>query len=489
MSFGESAGRSNSELSPLGTQTILVRIMTTPALRIETDSLGPRNVPAAALYGAQTSRSLENFRLSGSPLPIEIIHGMALLKLACARANAQLEVLPAEKAQAIADACRAVLSGAHDREFPVDLYQAGSGTSSHMNLNEVLANLANEALGGQRGAKSPVHPNDDVNMGQSTNNCLPSGAKIAILGQTLLLLDSLANLEKTLRAKADEFADLLKTGRTHLQDAVPMTLGQEFHAYGHAVVLAAARILEASARLYELGIGGNAIGTGVNTKPAFRAEIIRCLNEETGGEFRSAADGIHLTQFMTDFAHVSAAFRSCALDLQQIANNLRLLASGPHAGLGEIRLPPVEPGSSIMPGKVNPSICEAVNMVCMQVQGLDHAVTLACGAGQLELNTHMPLIGANCLQAAKLLSAAARTLAEKCVAGIEADAATCRRHLERSAGLPTLLNPRLGYDRVAQLVQQSLATGQTLKELVLSQNILTEAEYDQLLASSTAPNL
>ena len=464
--------------------------MTTPnSTRTEHDSLGPRLVPADALYGAQTSRSIENFRLSGAPMPIEIIHGMALLKLACARANARLGLLPANKEKAIADACRAVLSGAHDREFPVDVYQAGSGTSSHMNLNEVLANLANEALGGARGAKAPVHPNDDVNMGQSTNNLFPSGAKIAVLGQTLLLLDALAALEKSLRAKAAEFAGILKTGRTHLQDAVPVTLGQEFGAYAHAIGLAAARIRDAAARLRELGAGGNAVGTGINTKPAFRAEIMQALNEETGDSFRVAEDGLHLTQFMTDFAHVSAAFRSCALDLQQISNNLRLLASGPLTGIGEIRLPPVEPGSSIMPGKINPSICEAVAMVAMQVQGLDHAVALACGAGQLELNTHMPLIGADTLQAAKLLSAAARALADKCIAGIEADADVCRRHLERSAGLPTLLNPRLGYDRVAQLVKEALASGKTLREIALEKGLLAPAEYEALLASSTAPNL
>jgi aspartate ammonia-lyase len=462
---------------------------TTQPTRTEQDSLGPRNVPADAFYGAQTSRSIENFRLSGTPMPIEIIHGMTLLKLACAHANARLGLLAPKKEKAIVDACHAVLSGAHDHEFPIDLYQAGSGTSSHMNLNEVLANLANEALGGQRGAKSPVHPNDDVNMGQSTNNNFPSGAKIAVLGQTLLLLDALAMLEKALHDKAVEFIDVFKIGRTHLQDAVPITLGQEFGAYAHAIRLAADRIRDAADRIRELGAGGNAIGTGINTKPAFRAEILVALNKETDGSFRVAENGIHLTQFMTDFAHLSAAFRSCALDLQQIANNLRLLASGPNTGIGEIRLPPVEPGSSIMPGKINPSICEAVNMVCMQVQGLDHAVALACGAGQLELNTHMPLIGANTLQAAKLLSAAVRALAEKCIAGISADAEMCRRQLERSAGLPTLLNPRLGYDRVAQLVQEALASGQTLRELALSQKLLTAAEYEALIASSTGPNL
>jgi aspartate ammonia-lyase len=464
--------------------------MTTPHdFRVESDSLGPRNVPAQALYGAQTVRSIENFRLSGTPLPIEIVHGMALLKLACAEANARLGLLPAPLANAIGDACRAVLSGSHDGEFPIDLYQAGSGTSSHMNLNEVVANLANETLGGARGAKSPVHPNDHVNMGQSTNNCFPSGAKIAVLGQATLLVDSLHALEKALRAKGAEFASILKTGRTHLQDAVPIALGQEFDAYAHAVALAARRIRDAAERLPELGIGGNAVGTGINTKPQFRAEIVAALNRETDGSFRIAADGIHLTQFMTDFAHVSAAFRSCALDLQQIANNLRLLASGPLTGIGEIRLPPVEPGSSIMPGKINPSICEAVNMACMQVQGLDHAIALACGAGQLELNTHMPLIGANALHAAKLLSASARALADKCVAGIEADADACRLNLERSAGLPTLLNPRLGYDRVAQLVKEGLATGKTLRDLALEKGLLSADEYEALLSTSTAPNL
>jgi len=457
--------------------------------RTEHDSLGPRSIPSEALHGAHTSRSIENFRLSGNPLPIEIIHGMALLKLACAKANARLGLLAPEKETAIVEACRAVLSGAHDTEFPVDLYQAGSGTSSHMNLNEVLANLANESLGGQRGDKAPVHPNDDVNRGQSTNNCFPSGAKIAVLGQSLLLLDALALLEKAFQAKATEFDAVLKTGRTHLQDAVPITLGQEFGAYARAIALAAERIRAANDRLHELGIGGNAVGTGLNTPPAFRAEIIQALNKETDEPFRVAENGVQQTQFMTDFAHLSGAFRSCAIDLQQITNNLRLLSSGPHAGFGEIRLPTVEPGSSIMPGKINPSICEAVNMVAMQVQGLDHAVALACGAGQLELNTHMPLIGANTLQAAKLLSAASRALADKCIAGIEADTAMCQRHLERSAGLPTLLNPRLGYDRVAELVQESLASGKTLREIAIEKSLLTEAEYEALIASSTRPNL
>ncbi|HHX98609.1 MAG TPA: aspartate ammonia-lyase [Kiritimatiellia bacterium] len=464
--------------------------MTTSAdYRLEHDFLGPREIPARALYGAHTSRSLENFPISGTPLPIEIIHGMVLLKLAAARANAKLGLLPSAKAAAIEKACRDILTGAHDTEFPVDIYQAGSGTSSHMNVNEVIANLANQALEGGRNHPAAIHPNDDVNMGQSTNNCFPSGAKIALLRQVALLTDALSALAGALRAKAREFSGILKAGRTHLQDAVPISLGQEFDAYAQAVARAAERLNAAADALRELGSGGNAIGTGINTKPAFRAEIIAALNAEENGSFRVAKDGIYTTQFMTDFAHVSAAIRAAALDVHQIANNLRLLSSGPNTGLGEIRLPPVEPGSSIMPGKINPSICESVNMVCLQVQGLDYAVALACGSGQLELNTHMPLIGANCLQAAKLLAAAARALAGKCVAGITADEAVCRRNLERSAALATLLNPRLGYDRVAALVRESLATGHTLKELALAQKMLTATEYEALLAAAIQPNL
>ncbi|MDR0993472.1 MAG: aspartate ammonia-lyase [Verrucomicrobiota bacterium] len=457
--------------------------------RTETDSLGPRLVPADAVYGVQTTRSIENFPFTHARLPLEIIRGMAILKLAAARTNARLGQLPKEKEEAIAQACEEVLSGTYDDEFPLPVYQAGSGTSSHMNLNEVLAHLANETLGGKRGDKAPVHPNDDVNRGQSTNNMFPSGAKVALILQLPALVDALSILTTALLRKADEFSSILKSGRTHLQDAVPVTLGQEFGAWAHAVSRQIPSIEKAADRLRELGAGGNAVGTGVNTKPTFRAELVQALNEATGEMFRPATNGIHLTQFMTDFASFSAALRSAALDVQQVANNLRLLASGPNTGIGEIRLPAVEPGSSIMPGKINPSICEAVNMACIQIQGLDAAVAMACGAGQLELNTHMPLIGTNVLRAAQWLTEAARVLAEKCIAGITADVEACRRHLENSAGLPTLLNPRLGYDQVAQLVKEALAEGRTLHQVAVEKGLLTEAEYDALIASSTGPNL
>lgn len=459
-----------------------------PTFRTETDSMGPRQVPADALYGAQTSRSLENFPF-GERLPMAVIRGMALLKQAAADANRAAGRLSPDKADAIAAACDDVLSGRLDGEFRLPVYQAGSGTSSHMNLNEVLANLANERLGGRRGAKSPVHPNDHVNMGQSTNNMFPSGAKVAAVLALPDVRKALDGLAAALRRKALAFARVLKSGRTHLQDAVPVTLGQEFVAWATAVSHASARLKRGGESLLELGAGGNAVGTGLNTGPTFRRDLVAALRRRTGLRFRTADNGLHITQFLTDFAALSGAVRCAALDIQQIANNLRLLSSGPHTGLGEIALPPVEPGSSIMPGKVNPSVCEAVNMAMMQIQGLDHAVALACGAGQLELNTHMPLVAADVLRELDLLRDAARLLAGSCVAGITARPDRCRRNLEWSAGLATILNPRLGYDRVAALVKESLARNLTLKQLALEKGLLTEREYADLLAHSTGPNL
>jgi aspartate ammonia-lyase len=465
--------------------------MQTTTTRTETDSLGPRAVPADALYGAQTSRSLENFPFPDSRLPVEIIRGMALLKHACATANERLGVLPAPLASAIRDACDEVLSGAHDASFAVSVYQAGSGTSSHMNLNEVLANLANRRLGSPLGAKSPVHPNDHVNCGQSTNNAFPSGAKLALIAAYPDLESAVSALSSALRAKGREFAAVLKPGRTHLQDAVPVTLGQEFDAWAAALERALTRFEAPLLRLHTLGIGGNAVGTGVNTSPRFRPEIMRALQPLVPAArhpFAIPDDPIAATQSMTDFADFSSALRCLATDLRKLADDLRLLSSGPRTGIGEISLPPVEPGSSIMPGKINPSICESAAMACMHAIGLDAAVALACGAGQLELNTAMPLIAADTLSALRLLAAAAQNLAVRCIPGIAARPDICADHLERSAGLPTLLNPRLGYDRVAALVKESLAIGRTLRELAVEKALLTDAEYAALVASSTRPN-
>lgn len=430
---------------------------------------------------------MENFPFEGR-LPLAVIHGMAHLKKAAATANRASGRLSADKAKAIVRACDEVLSGRLDGEFVLPVYQAGSGTSSHMNLNEVLANVANEAMGGTRGAKSPVHPNDDVNMGQSTNNMFPSGAKVAAVLAWPALAASLEGLAKALEGKSREFRRVLKTGRTHLQDAVPVTLGQEFKAWSTAIRKDVRRLRPLEAALHELGAGGNAVGTGINTLPSFRADLMCALSRQLKISFCVAGDGLQATQFLTDFAAFSGGLRCAALDVQQLANNLRLLASGPHSGLGEISLPPVEPGSSIMPGKVNPSICEAANMAMMQLQGLDHALTLACGAGQLELNTHMPLVAANVLAEMDLLRHTAEMLAQKCISGISARPENCQRNLEWSAGLATMLNPRLGYDRVAALVKESLARNLTLKELALEKKLLTAKEYERLLARSTAPH-
>ena len=452
------------------------------ACRIVSDSLGPREIPAGALYGAHTSRSLGNFPISGRTLPMEIVRGMAWLKIAAARANARLGLLEKDKAAAIEAAARRVIAGECDGAFGIDMFQAGSGTSSHMNLNEVVATLAGRALGRK------VHPNDDVNMGQSTNDIFPSGGKIALRAEAAGLAAALRELAGALAAKGREFAKVATCGRTHLQDAVPVTLGQKFAAYGTAVRRAAEGIDVAAEGLAELAAGGNAVGTGINAPAAFRGTLIRELNGLGVGKYKAAEDGLCATRFLTPFAAFTGACRSAAGVVGQVCNDLRLMASGPRAGLGEIRLPAVEAGSSIMPGKVNPSICEAANMACFHVAGLDHAVASACAAGQLELNTHMPMVATDSLDAARILAGAARTLARKCVAGIEADAGRCARHLEESAALATLLSPKLGYDATAALVKESVAARKTLREIAAEKGILTEKEYRALVAGGTKPN-
>lgn len=455
-------------------------------MRTEKDSLGQLDVPEEALYGIHTARSIANFNSAGEPLPIELIYAMVKLKQASAAANAELGLLPVEKAVAIAVACGDVLSGKHDDQFPIDVFQAGSGTSSNMNVNEVLANLAGRELGGVPGDRT-VHPNDDVNKGQSTNNIFPSAIRVAAVELTGPLLAALDGLFQTLEKKAGEFSKVRKSGRTHLQDAVPVTLGQEFAAWANALRKDEKRIAFACMGLMELGVGGNAVGTGVNTPAAFREKIISALNQATGQEYTVASNGLEITQFLTDMAAFSAALKMLAMDLNKIVNDLRLLSSGPNTGLGEINLPPVEPGSSIMPGKINPGICEAANMACMQVIGNDAAVSAACAAGQLELNTHMPVTGTNIVKSLKILTRTCAALNEKCVTGITANEEICRRNFERSAGLPTILNPVLGYDQVAVLVKESLRSGKTLAELVREKELLSESEFSTLLANSTGP--
>lgn len=457
-------------------------------MRTEKDSLGELQVPDDALYGIHTARSIANFDSAGEPLPLEIIYAMVKLKQACAAANAELGLLDIKKAVAIADACGDVLSGKVDDQFPIDIFQAGSGTSSNMNVNEVLANLAGQELGGSLGDRT-VHPNDDVNKGQSTNNIFPSAIRVAAVERTGGLLAALDGLFQCLEKKADEFSKVRKSGRTHLQDAVPVTLGQEFAAWAEALRKDEKRIAFACMGLMELGVGGNAVGTGVNAPAAFRKEIISALNQTTGQEYTVANNGVEITQFLTDMAAFSGALKMLAMDLNKIVNDLRLLGSGPNTGLGEINLPPVEPGSSIMPGKINPSICEAANMACMQVIGNDAAVSAACAAGQLELNTHMPVTGANIVKSLRILTKTCVALNEKCVMGITANEEVCKNYFERSAGLPTILNPILGYDQVAVLVKESLRSGKTLAELVREKKLMPEDEFQELLSRSNGPTL
>jgi aspartate ammonia-lyase len=449
--------------------------------RRERDSLGERDVPADALYGIQTARSLEHFDAGREVFPLHLVRNVIRLKRACALANRDLGELEPRLADAIAAACDEALTGAFDAAFPVDVYQAGSGTSTHMNVNEVLANAAAERLGARRGDRSAVHPNDHVNRGQSTNNIIPSAIRMSGVELGAELDEAAGALEQSLRNKADAFRDVRKSGRTHLQDAVPSTLGLSFGAFARAVEKDRARLAAAGEPLRELGAGGNAIGTGINAPDGFREAIVRRLNEATGGRYRIAEDGVEITQFLTDLLGFSGALRCLAADLLKIANDLRLLASGPNAGLGEIRLPAVEPGSSIMPGKINPSLCEAANMICLQVMGLDQALGAACAAGQLELNTHMPLVGGNLVREGELLIRCCRMLAERCIDGIEANPEVCASYFNRSAGLATALNPVLGYDRVAELVKQCLAEKKTLRELALENQLLSERELDALL--------
>jgi aspartate ammonia-lyase len=457
-------------------------------MRIEKDSMGEKPVPDNAWYGIHTSRSLDNFDVAGEAMPMAIVRAIVRLKAACATANRQLGLLDAERCGAIRKACAALLAGRHDDQFPIDIFQAGSGTSTQMNVNEVIANLAVVSLGGKAGQRERVHPNDHVNKGQSTNNVFPSAIRVAGVRRSGKLNTVLSQLIEALQAKSEQFVRVAKSGRTHLQDAVPITLGQEFGAWAHALEKSRRRVAAAGDNLLELGIGGNAVGTGINTRPAFRSLILKALHADTGMAFTVAENGIEITQFMTDMAQMSAALRLLALDLLKITNDLRLLASGPNTGLAEIRLPAVEPGSSIMPGKVNPSICEAANMACIQVVGYDAAVAMACGLGQLELNTHMPLIGSNLIKSFDILIRTAGMLDQKCVREIAADERRCRKHFETSAGLATILNPVLGYDRVAELVKAGLSQGKSLRRLVVEQELMTEAALDDLLGNAFGPN-
>ena len=449
--------------------------------RIERDPLGEKAVPTTALYGIQTLRAAENFPISGlRPLPA-FVDAVVWIKRSAALVHKQTGRLDPRLADAIVQAADEVLGGKHRDQFIVDVYQAGAGTSHNMNCNEVLANRANEILGGARGTYQPVHPNDHVNMAQSTNDVIPTAMRLATLAtlpDTLAALDRLAG---SLLAKGKEFDRIVKSGRTHLQDATPIRLGQEFTAYGHTVARHQRKLSEAAQWLRELNIGGTAVGTGINAEREYAGLMVRQLQQVSGLELSVGQDLVQLMQSMGDIATLSGALRAYVLDLNKIANDIRLLASGPRTGLAEILLPPVQPGSSIMPGKVNPSIAEMVNQVCYQALGLDTTVALAAEAGQLELNVMMPVMAHNIVFALTIVGNASRVLAERCVDGIEADQAQCAYWLERSPALVTALAPKIGYAEAAKLAKEAIATGLTVKELVMKKRILEGKELEEVL--------
>ncbi|HEX4562345.1 MAG TPA: aspartate ammonia-lyase [Gemmatimonadales bacterium] len=449
--------------------------------RNEKDPLGELPVPNAALYGVQTERARLNFPISGlAPLPA-FVDAVVWIKKAAALTHRETGRLDAKLADAIVKAADEVLSGRHRDQFVVDPYQAGAGTSHNMNANEVLANRANELLGGKRGTYSPVHPNDHVNMAQSTNDVIPTAIRLGALAQLPALLQALDGLTQAFLDKGNAFDQILKSGRTHLQDATPVRLGQEFTAYGHTIERNRRRVAQAAEDLRELGIGGSAVGTGLNVEPAYFAAMIRHLQSASRLELRAGADRFQLMQSMGDAAALSGALRTLAVDLGKIANDIRLLVSGPRTGLAEITLPAVQPGSSIMPGKVNPSIAEMVNMVCFQVVGNDATVAAAAEAGQLELNVMMPVIAHNLFFTMHILTSATRIFNERCVTGIQADEAMCAHWLDRSPALVTALAPKIGYTESAKLAKEALAKNETVRQLVQEKGILKGAELDAVL--------
>jgi aspartate ammonia-lyase len=451
------------------------------AFRTEKDPLGPLDVPAGALYGVQTMRALQNFPISGLKPLWPFVQAQVWIKKAAALTHRETGRLDARMADAIVQAADEVLARKHDEHFVVDPYQAGAGTSHNMNANEVLANRANELLGGKRGEYAPVHPNDHVNMAQSTNDTIPTNIRLAALGQLGALVTAFEGLRDALADRGREFDHIVKAGRTHLQDAMPIRLGQEFTAYARSMDRALRRVQEAADYLRDLGIGGSAVGTGVTVEKEYPALMNRHLQEITGLELRVGEDRIQLMQSMGDAAAFSATLRGLAIDLSKIASDLRLMVMGPRTGIDEIKLPAVQPGSSIMPGKINPSIPEMVNQVCFQVMGCDTTVAIASEHGQLELNVMMPVIAHNILLSMQILTSTATVLTEKTVRGIQANEEMCAYWVERSAALATALMPHIGYAKAAELSKKSVAEGVLIRDMVKRDQLLPAEQIDDVL--------
>ncbi len=452
--------------------------------RLERDSLGTKRVPGSAYYGIQTFRAVENFPISGLRLQPEMVRAYALIKKAAAAANATTGQLSRRFASAISRACDEVLRGKFNDQFVVDVYQAGAGTSFNMNMNEVLANRANELLGARKGSYKFLRPNDHINMAQSTNDTFPTAIRLASLMALPPLVESMEQLESSLRRKARQFDRIVKAGRTHLQDAVPVRLGREFGAYALAVKKARIHLEQTARVLLELNLGGTAVGTGMNTHPRYRRLAIGALRRWLHLLLRPAEDMMERTQSLGDFARMSGSLRVYALELIRIANDLRLMASGPNTGFGEIDLPAIQPGSSIMPGKVNPVVPEMVDMVGFQVLGHDATVAYATQAGQLELNVMMPVLAYNLLQTMHLLTSASRVFARRCIDGIVAHPERCVHHAQRSLALVTALNPHIGYLNAAKIAKESLRSGTSIQQLVVEHHLLSAGAARRLLDPS-----
>ena len=449
------------------------------ATRQESDSFGPIEVPAERLWGAQTQRSLRNFDISGERQPREIIRALAQVKQAVARVNQQLGLLAADKAEAIRAAAGEVIDGQHDEEFPLVVWQTGSGTQTNMNVNEVIANRASELLGGERGMARLVHPNDDVNKSQSSNDVYPTAMHVAtVVALEQRLLPALAQLRATLAAKSAAFADLVKIGRTHLQDATPLTLGQEISGWVAQLDHGAAHIRAALPHLYELALGGTAVGTGLNAPPGYAEAVARALAGSTGHAFVTAPNKFEALAGCDALVHAHGALKTLAASLMKIANDVRWLASGPRSGLGEIRIPENEPGSSIMPGKVNPTQSEALTMLCAQVFGNDVAINFGGASGNFELNVFRPLIAHNMLQSIRLLADGMLSFDEHCAVGIEPERARIAELLERSLMLVTALNPHIGYDKAAAIAKKAHQDGSSLREAAIASGYLSAGEFD-----------
>jgi aspartate ammonia-lyase len=446
--------------------------------RQERDSLGVREIPDEAYWGAQTSRAVENYPISGERAHPEMVRAYVRIKRACAEANGELGRLDAKKVRAIVEACEEVLAGDHLEQFVVDVYQAGAGTSFHMNVNEVLAGRAAEILGASRGDRSVVNPNDDVNLGQSTNDTFPTALHLAALAVGRPLEAEIGRLAASFARKGLEFGGIVKSGRTHLMDAVPITLGQEFRAFSAALERRRAAVGHALDGLRELALGGTATGTGINTPHGFREKAIARLSEMTGEKLSPAADPREALQSRAAAGDYSAALRAFAVELGRIASDLRLLASGPATGLDEIRLPAVQPGSSIMPGKVNPSLLECLNMLCFQIIGLDTANMLAVSGGQLDLNVMMPLLAHNLTRGPQLLLNFLPVVRERCVDGITANPDKCRHYLEESPSVVTALTPKIGYAKAAEVFKEAVSRGVRVRQVLLERKIVSEQELE-----------